>query len=188
MLGTSDLDPGGPAAGKVPAELPAHWPSPWPHLYRPVRDRVVFVVMVVVLTTAGLVGLGDPAAQWWAIALPLLLLIGPVSKPARVRMALHRGGGRGALRTQPGRLAVAERGTTVWLSDVPLDAGPVGTALRGYAGSPALLVWTPRRRNGAAVVLPDRAVVYLSRRPSGARAAAGTPDVSDEAGWTLPTR
>jgi hypothetical protein len=187
MLGASDLDPmpGGP---HTVAELPAHWPSPWPHLYRPVRDRAVFVVMVMVLTTVGLVGLGDPAAQWWAIALPLLLLIGPVSKPARVRMALHRASGNGRIQTQPGRLAVAERATTVWLADVPLAAGPAEPALRGYAGSGALLAWTPRRRAGAAVVLPDRAVVYLSRRPSGAHAAAGTSDVADEAGWTLPTR
>jgi hypothetical protein len=185
MLGASDLDPGGPP---TVAELPAHWPSPWPHLYRPVRDRVVFVVMVMVLTTVGLIALGDPAAQWWAIVLPLLLLIGPVSKPARVRMALRRASESGRIHTVPGRLAVAERGTTVWLSDVPLDAGPAERALHGYAGSPALLVWTPRRRGGAAVVLPDRAVVYLSRRPSGARAGSGTADVTDEAGWTLPTR
>lgn len=170
------------------AELPARWPSPWRHLYRPVRDRAVFVVMVMVLTTIGLFGLGDPAAQWWAIVLPLLLLIGPVSKPARVRTALHRACGSGRIHTMPGRLAVAERARTVWLAELPLDAGPAEQALRGYAGSPGLLVWTPRRRRGAAVVLPDRAVVYLSRRPAGARPAAGPADIADEAGWTLPTR
>src|SRR2546423_8592386 len=114
MLGTSDLEPGGlPTV----AELPAHWPSPWPHLYRPVRDRAVFVVLVMVLTTIGLIALGDPAAQWWAIALPLLLLTGPLSKPARVRMALHRGSGSGRIHTQLGRLAAAQRATTVWVSD-----------------------------------------------------------------------
>lgn len=186
MLGASDLDPmpGGPTV----AELPAHWPSPWPHLYRPVRDRAVFVLMVMVLTTIGLIWLGDPAAQWWAIALPLLLLIGPASKPSRVRMALHRASANGRLQTQTGRLGVAEQGTTVWLSDVPLDAGPAETALRGYAGSDALLVWTPRRRGGTAVVLPDRAVVYLSRRPSAARANGSRADTTDDAGWTLPVR
>jgi len=192
MLGTSEpLDPSPPAEA-VP--LPAHWPSPWPHLYRPVRDRAVFVLTVIVLTTVGLIVAGDPAAQWWAIALPLLLLIGPATRPGRARMALHRAIGANRAATLPGRLVVAERATTVWLQpatgdpELPLHVGPAEHALRSYAGSPAVLTWNRRRRGLAALVLPDRAVVYLSRRPSGVRAAAISASVADDAGWTLPTR
>jgi hypothetical protein len=109
-------------------------------------------------------------------------------------MALRRAIATGGTRTLAGRLAVAERGNRVWLQpangdpSLALAAGPAERALHNYAGSPALLVWTRRRRGPAALVLPDRAVVYLSRSPGGIRAAAGQVGTTDEAGWTLPVR
>lgn len=194
MMGTFDptYRPGSEPSDVTP--LPAHWPSPWSHLYRPVRDRAIFVLMVMVLTAIGLVVAGDPAAQWWAIALPLLLLIGPATRPGRARMALRRAIAAGRARTLSGRLAVGERGNTVWLQpatgdpSLPLAAGPAERALHHYSGSQAMLIWTRRRRGPAALVLPDRAVVYLSRTPGGVRAGAPHIGVVDGTGWTLPVR
>jgi hypothetical protein len=186
-------DPPDPAPERWTVALPADWPSAWPHLYGPVRDRALFVLTVMVLTTIGLIVAGDPGAQWWAIALPLLLLIGPASKPARARRALCRAVETGRVRTLPGQLVVAERPTTVWLRpatgdpELPLHIGRVEPAMRRYVDSAAVLVWV-RRRGPAAVVLPDRAVVYLVRPPGGLRAAAVEAETSDEVGWTLPTR
>ena len=183
-----------PAGGWNASELPAQWPTPWPHLYRPLRDRAVFVLMTMVLTTIGLFIAGDPAAQWWAIALPLLLLIGPATCPLRARAALRRAVENGRARTAAGRLIVGERGEAVWLQtssgdpDLPLGAGPALPALHARAGSSAVVVWTRRRRAGGAVVLPDLAVVYLSRPPAGARDARVPFEVADEAGWSLPVR
>lgn len=71
------------------AALPTHWPSAWSSLRGRVVVAAVFpvvacvVAVVVMLFTAVLVHV------WWIAALPLLLLIGPLTLPARTRAAMQ---------------------------------------------------------------------------------------------------
>ena len=70
--------------------LPDRWPSAWPSLWRPVRDRAFFVGATTVLVLLGLARFGDLRLGWWVALLPLTLMIGPVTRPARVRRAIRR--------------------------------------------------------------------------------------------------
>lgn len=84
-----------------PALPPGRWPSTWPALWRPVRDRAVFVGGTVLLTLTGTALLGDLGLSWWVPLIPLLLLIGPVTRPHRVRRAFERAAGRRELSVAP---------------------------------------------------------------------------------------
>ena len=83
-----------------PAIPSGRWPSTWPALLRPVRDRVVFVGATVLLTLAGTALLGDLDLSWWVPLLPLLLLIGPATRPFRVRRRFERAAERNELIVQ----------------------------------------------------------------------------------------
>lgn len=90
-------------AGPGP-DLPAgRWPSTWPALWRPVRDRAVLAGATVLLTLIGIGWLGDLGLSWWVPLLPLLLLIGPLSRPGRVRRRFERAATRGRLVVAPHR-------------------------------------------------------------------------------------
>lgn len=94
------------------AGLPEAWPSAWPSLWRPVRDRAVLVGAMVVLTLVGLARFGDLGLSWWVALLPLVLLAGPVSRPARVRGAIRRAAADRTLRvrtTESGLWVTARR-------------------------------------------------------------------------------
>lgn len=54
--------------------------SAWPSRWRPVVQRAAFVAAVDALALLGLVLVGDPRTQWWAMLLPLVLLAGPVTR------------------------------------------------------------------------------------------------------------
>lgn len=176
VLGRSD--PPGPA-------VPSNWPPAWPHLHGPLRDRAVFVAATMFLTGIGLAFLGDPAAQWWAIALPLLLLIPPALRPLRARSALQSAVNHRDAAALTGRLLAASHGADGWLEPaagdptVPLSfraARRVGTS---YAGAPTLLVW---HRRHAALVFTDYRVLYLDSRPRGIRAEPAELVVHDVLG------
>lgn len=70
--------------------LPTHWPSAWPSLWRPVRDRALFVAGTTILVLLGLARFGDLGLSWWVALLPLALMAGPVTRPARVRRAIRQ--------------------------------------------------------------------------------------------------
>jgi hypothetical protein len=82
----------GPPPGRV--TLPQHWPSAWSAagsaLWPLVINRAVFAGATCLLTGVGLWRLGDPGAQWWVIALPLLLLIGPLLRVGRTPAVIGR--------------------------------------------------------------------------------------------------
>jgi len=79
------------AGPKIP---PGRWPSTWPALWGGVRDRAVFVGAIVVLTLAGTALLGDLGVSWWVPFVPLLLMIGPATRPGRVRRRFERAAAR----------------------------------------------------------------------------------------------
>jgi len=83
-----------------PALPDGRWPSAWPALWRPVRDRAVFVGATVLLALVGIAFLGDLRLGWWVAFLPLVLLVGPVSRPARVRRRFERAAAQGRLDVQ----------------------------------------------------------------------------------------
>ncbi|MBA2415111.1 MAG: hypothetical protein H0V64_04320 [Geodermatophilaceae bacterium] len=86
-----------------PALPSGRWPSTWPALWRPVRDRAIFVGVTVVLTLAGTAQFGDLGLSWWVPLLPLVLVLGPVTRPARVRRRFERAAARNALSVQSHR-------------------------------------------------------------------------------------
>jgi len=57
--------------------------------------------MVDLLTLLGLVVAADPGTQWWALFPPLLLLAGPVTRPARIRRRAARAAATGRLAADP---------------------------------------------------------------------------------------
>lgn len=69
--------------------LPATWPSAWPSLAKNVALGAVapvaaaVVVLVILLVTKSL------STAWWVVLLPLLLLLWPLSLPARVRKVMQ---------------------------------------------------------------------------------------------------
>jgi hypothetical protein len=69
----------------------------WPVVAR----RVAFVAAVEALTLAGLVLAADPITQWWALLPPLLLLAGPLTRPARVRRRAREAAATGRLDLRP---------------------------------------------------------------------------------------
>lgn len=176
------LDPyGGDDTRPTEFRIPDRWPSAWPHLWRPARDRMVFVLAVMALTTAGIIALGEPAGEWWVPLVPAVLLIGPVTRPGRARRELRRACRRGRVATAVGRLEAGPptrtdsttRLLTTYGTLVRLPAtGELGRALAAHVGEVALLVWAPRwwrRRKPAALVLTDLSVCYQSGVPKGMR-------------------
>lgn len=79
-----------PVSSPHPVQLPQRWPSAWPSLWPGVRDRTVFVAVTVSLTVLGLARFGDLGLAWWVALLPLVLLIGPLTRPSRARRAIQR--------------------------------------------------------------------------------------------------
>lgn len=76
-------------APESPEALPTIWPSAWPSMRREVLVRstlplVAAVVVLIVLMLSQVI-----ATSWWFTAIPLLLLIGPLSLPARVRAVVQ---------------------------------------------------------------------------------------------------
>ncbi len=84
-----------------PALPPGRWPSTWSALWRPVRDRAVFVSGTALLTLVGTALLGDIGLSWWICLLPLLFLVGPLTRPGRVRRRFERAAAQNRLRVQP---------------------------------------------------------------------------------------
>lgn len=164
---------------------PAIWPAAWPHLYGPLRDRAVFVAATMFLTGIGLALLGDPGAQWWAIALPLVLLIPPAIRPLRARSALQVAVNHRDAMALSGRLLPASHGADAWLEPdsgdptVPLSFRAVRRIGPRYAGEPALLIW---RHRHAALVFSGYDVLYLDHRPRGIRPRRDELDVHDVSG------
>jgi hypothetical protein len=153
--------------GAEPVLLPDRWPSAWPTLYPVVRDRAVFVAAVALLTGVGLAFAGDPSAQWWAIALPVLLLIGPLWRVARTPARMDRAVRTGRVRVTPGRLVLGGTRSGLVLSTgdgpVAVPAGPVARTLSVQVGVRAVLVGRRRPRAGGALVDEDGTVAYLRR-------------------------
>lgn len=89
--------------------LPERWPSAWPALRRDVGGGVATVVLTAVLTSIGTWSFGDPARAWWVGLLPLLLLVVPLSRPARYRAAFVRARLRGTVRNADGEVRVGRR-------------------------------------------------------------------------------
>ncbi|HVX43933.1 MAG TPA: hypothetical protein VHC49_08595 [Mycobacteriales bacterium] len=164
---------------------PASWPAAWSHLYGPIRDRAIFVALTMFLTGIGLALLGDPGAQWWAIALPLVLLIPSVLRPLRARSALQTAVGHRDASALSGRLLAASHGADGWLEPdsgdptVPLSFRAARRTGARYAGEPVLLVW---RHRHAALVFDGYDVLYLDHRPRGIRARRDELDVHDVPG------
>lgn len=161
--------------------IPVRWPSAWPYLSHLVYRRARFVLAVVLLTAAGIVLTGEPGAQWWVPLLPVVLLVGPVRRPGRLRRAFERAARRGDLAAMPGRLhpgPVNSRGQTVRLVTptgdavaVPVRPGVAEALAVRHVGEPVLLVWArrPPRRSCAALLLRGCLVAYLERVPRHAR-------------------
>lgn len=173
-----------PPADSATVLLPDRWPSAWPHRYPPVANRAVFVVATMVLTYIGLMVMGEPAKQWWAIVLPVVLMVGPVFRLARTPDVLGRAVRSGRVRSLQvrvldGRRAVSRDGTAVGLFP-----GSVSARVAARAGEPALLLWTRGARPRAALVFADAGLVYLARQPTGGRSDGLLPQYGD-AGWTL---
>ncbi len=148
-------------------QLPERWPSAWPTLYPVVRDRALFVALVALLTGVGLAFAADPVAQWWAIALPALLLVGPVWRVARTPARVGRAVRTGRARMTPGRL-IAGRSRSGLVFSTPhgtgaVPAGPVARALSGQVGVRVVLVGLRGLQAGGAVVDEDGTVAYLRR-------------------------
>lgn len=82
------------------------------------RDRAVFVAATMVLVLLGLARFGDLRLGWWVALLPLVLLIGPVTRPARVRRAIRRAAQRRMLSVHvcANGLSVTTRSRTVTAS------------------------------------------------------------------------
>lgn len=173
-----------PPADPAAVLLPDRWPSAWPHRYPPVANRAVFVLSTMVLTWVGLIFVGEPANQWWAIVLPVVLLAGPVIRLGRTPDVLSRAVRSGRVRSLQvrvldGRRAVARDGTAIGLCP-----GPATAQVAARAGEPALLLWTRSARPRAALVFADAGLAYLARPPAGARRDGLLPEYG-EAGWTL---
>lgn len=117
-------------AASGPTLPTGRWPSTWPALWRPVRDRAVFVVVTVVLILVGTALLADFGLSWWVSLLPLLLMIGPLTRPGRVRRRFERAAARDRLRVQPHRQG--------WQLRLPERAGNV-VALVTYDGTVSYL-------------------------------------------------
>ena len=100
MLG-HDLGGDSEATRAVPARpdlgLPEHWPSAWPSLRGQVALGAVLPVLAAVLTLAGEIWLGIADIAWWLPLLPLILLIGPLTRPARIRRLVDTADRRGRL-------------------------------------------------------------------------------------------
>jgi len=58
---------------------------------------MVVVALTVGLVLVGLAGFGDLGLSWWVAALPLLALLGPATRPIRVRRAIQRAAERRTL-------------------------------------------------------------------------------------------
>lgn len=119
------------------------WPSTWPALWRPVRDRALFVGGTVLLTLLAIASLGDLGLSWWFASMPLVLLIGPLTRPGRVRRRFERAAAHDRLRMRrygPGwQLSPRERRANVvaivsddgGLSYVDLRARVIGSRSSG---------------------------------------------------------
>ncbi len=87
--GAAGPGPARPAGGGQPVEPsdgpPPRLPDAWSSRWRPVAKRAAFVAAVDALTLLGLVLVGDPLTQWWALLVPLVLLVGPVFRLVRSR-------------------------------------------------------------------------------------------------------
>ncbi|MGI8870442.1 MAG: hypothetical protein ACR2F6_16730 [Mycobacteriales bacterium] len=142
--------------------LPLRWPSAFAPAGRALRplivNRAIVAVAGCLLTLAGLIWLGDPAKQWWAIVVPLLLLIDPIVRVARVRVRVRRAAARTPL--FPVALVPERRGLVQIIIDRPgPDLSGRWSAPTHLAG-PADLVYAGRV---AAVVAPGGEVSYIRR-------------------------
>ena len=90
--------------------LPARWPSAWPSLRGRFLRRLAFVVLVDVLTAAGLIVIGGFHTQWWALLPALVLLTGPALAPGRARRRVLRAADAGRLVVDPDGLVSARSG------------------------------------------------------------------------------
>lgn len=88
-----DLTAGSDTAGGDYA-LPAYWPSAWPSLGGRVALSAVFPLVACAVATVVIALTGVLIEAWWVAALPLLLLIAPLSLPSRTRSAIQRAGDR----------------------------------------------------------------------------------------------
>ncbi|PRZ41982.1 hypothetical protein CLV47_107110 [Antricoccus suffuscus] len=69
--------------------LPTHWPSAWSSLRGRIAVSAVFPVVTCAVAVVIMVFTGVLVEVWWIAALPLLLLIGPLTLPARTRAAMQ---------------------------------------------------------------------------------------------------
>ena len=92
--------PPDPSAGDGCA-LPSYWPSAWPSLRGRVALAVVFPLVTCVVASVIFVLTGVLLVAWWVAALPLLLLIAPLTLPSRARAAIQDASDRQDLRVTP---------------------------------------------------------------------------------------
>lgn len=69
--------------------LPTHWPSAWSSLRGRVAVSAIFPVVACAVAVLIMVLTGVLVHVWWIAALPLLLVIGPLTLPGRTRAAVQ---------------------------------------------------------------------------------------------------
>lgn len=69
--------------------LPSQWPSAWPSLGRRVAVASVVPIVVALVALAVVAIVGVLPSAWWVPLIPLVLLVGPLTLPGRVRSAMQ---------------------------------------------------------------------------------------------------
>ena len=100
------------SAGAAGPALPTRWPSAWPSLRKQALIGSIFPIAVCVVAVIVLTLTTVLTESWWIAALPLLLLIWPLSLPSRARSVIQKASDRQRLQltaAQSGLIAQAPR-------------------------------------------------------------------------------
>lgn len=111
------------------AALPTHWPAAWSSLRGRVAVAVIFPVVACVVAVVIMVLTGVLVHVWWIAALPLLLLIGPLTLPSRTRSAMQSAYDEHEL-----RVATAQVGLVVRAPRKRRGVRPGATVVATYDG------------------------------------------------------
>lgn len=77
--------------------LPSPWPSAWPSLAKNVALGAVLPIVAAVVVLVILLLTKSLSTAWWVLLLPMLLLLWPLSLPARVRKVMQDAADSGRL-------------------------------------------------------------------------------------------
>ncbi len=113
--------------------LPTRWPSAWSSLRGRVAVSATFPIVACVVSVVIMVLTGVFVHVWWICALPLLLLIGPLTLPARTRAAVQSAYDKHEL-----RVATAQVGVVVRAPRRRRGVRPDATVVPAYDGGYAV--------------------------------------------------